>query len=205
MAERYDVPKDGLHRVEDVIKRSRFITSIARADSHQSAQEFISRIKGEFPDANHNCWAYAAASPGDTRTIGLSDDGEPHGTAGKPMLTALVHGNVGQIACVVTRYFGGIKLGTGGLVKAYTGMVKLGLESLPVRELVETATLALEIDYTHMTLFKRMLPQFEAEVVEEAFADKARFTLKLPEEHGDDFIRQFMDLTNGAAKPVLRS
>ena len=170
---------------------------MACADSHEAAQEFVSEIKKEFPDATHNCWAYVAGPPGETSVVGLSDDGEPHGTAGKPMLTALLHSEVGQIVCVVTRYFGGTKLGTGGLVKAYTELVKLGLESLPVKELVETAVLKLEMDYPHMTLFKRMLPDFEAQVLEETFTDKVVITLELPVEHQEEFTARLTDLTAG--------
>ena len=97
-------------RFEEEIKRSRFITTLARADSRERALAFVDAIKKEFPDARHNCWAYAAGRPGDTAQVGQSDDGEPHGTAGRPMLNQLLSGGVGELAAVTTRYFGGIKL-----------------------------------------------------------------------------------------------
>ena len=129
-----DLAPEDLHRCEEIVRRSRFIVSLAHTPTPEAAKAFIERIKQEFPDATHNCWAYAAGAPGQTSKVGYSDDGEPHGTAGRPMLTMLLHGGVGELSAVVTRYFGGIKLGTGGLVRAYQGMVKLGLETLPTRE-----------------------------------------------------------------------
>lgn len=198
MSDRYPIPSC-FHRVEDSIKKSRFITSIAHTPDLESAREFVARIKEEYPDATHNCWAYAAGPPGDTAKVGLSDDGEPSGTAGKPMLNMLLHGGIGEIAVVVTRYFGGTKLGTGGLVRAYSGMVKLGLESLPVKEMVETLMLDVTIPYPAVTLFKRLLPEFEAEVREESFTDVAGFTLELPAEHLTVFEERVTELTDGQA------
>ncbi|MCJ2166000.1 MULTISPECIES: YigZ family protein [unclassified Pseudodesulfovibrio] len=199
MSDRYPIPA-AFHRVEETIKRSRFLTSIAPAPDAGTAREFIARIKEEFPDATHNCWAFNAGPPGDTASVGLSDDGEPSGTAGKPMLNALLHSGMGEIAVVVTRYFGGTKLGTGGLVRAYTGMVNLGLESLPVREMVVTLTRSVAIPYPAITLFKRMLPEFEAEIRSEAFSDIAGFTVELPEEHLADFTAKLTELTDGRAE-----
>ncbi|NOQ41074.1 MAG: YigZ family protein, partial [Desulfuromusa sp.] len=114
---RYPIPAEPL-RCETEVKHSRFIASIEATDSTEAALNFISRIKQEFPDASHNCWAYLIGPPGSTDRIGLSDDGEPHGVAGKPMLTTIQHSGIGDIAVVVTRYFGGTKLGKGGMVKA---------------------------------------------------------------------------------------
>jgi putative IMPACT (imprinted ancient) family translation regulator len=116
------------------------------------------------------------------------------------MLGALLHSGVGEIAVVVTRWFGGTKLGTGGLVRAYGGMVGLGLESLPLRDMVVTRKLAVSLPYPSVTLFKRLLPDFEAEVIEEAFSDVAGFTVELPEEHAAPFTRAVADLTGGCAE-----
>ena len=198
MPERYLIPAEP-GRVEETIKKSRFIASVGHAPDVETARQFVTAIKGEFPDATHNCWAFNAGPPGDTAMVGLSDDGEPSGTAGKPMLATLLHADVGEVAVVVTRYFGGTKLGTGGLVRAYSSMVNLGLETLSTREKVDTATLAATIPYPAVTLFKRMLPDFEAEVVEEAFTDTAGFTLALPREHLDGFRARLAELTDGRA------
>ena len=142
-----DLAPEDLHRCEEIVRRSRFIVSLAHTPTPEAAKSFIERIKQEFPDATHNCWAYAAGAPGQTSKVGYSDDGEPHGTAGRPMLTMLLHGGVGELSAVVTRYFGGIKLGTGGLVRAYQGMVKLGLETLPTREPMIPARVEVVLDY----------------------------------------------------------
>lgn len=133
-----DLEPGTFHRAEETIRRSRFIVTMARVTSPAEAKAFIERIREEHAHATHNCWAYNAGAPGDTAQVGASDDGEPKGTAGRPMLTAILHGGVGEVAAVVTRYFGGILLGTGGLVRAYQGSVKLGLEGLPTRMREET-------------------------------------------------------------------
>ncbi|MFQ8890076.1 MAG: IMPACT family protein [Bilophila wadsworthia] len=125
-------------------RRSRFIVSLAIR--RPEAANPSSMDQTGIPDATHNCWAYAAGAPGQTSKVGYSDDGEPHGTAGRPMLTMLLHGGVGELSAVVTRYFGGIKLGTGGLVRAYQGMVKLGLETLPTREHMIPARVEVVLD-----------------------------------------------------------
>lgn len=195
---RYPVPASR-HRVENDIKKSRFIATAAHVESPEEAREFVTTIKTEFSDATHNCWAFAAGQPGDTAMVGMSDDGEPHGTAGRPMLNVLLHGEVGEIAVVVTRYFGGTKLGTGGLVRAYSGMVQQCLESLPTQERVETVEAEVLIPYNAVTLFKRMQPDFEVEILEERFGADAGFLLRLPEEQLRPFRQALAELTNGDA------
>ncbi len=199
MSSRYLIPAS-THRVEESIKRSRFISTAAHAPDSESAKAFIAEIKAEFPDATHNCWAFGAGPPGDTAKVGMSDDGEPHGTAGKPMLNTMLHSDVGEIAVVVTRYFGGTKLGTGGLVRAYSSMVNAVLETLPTKEKVDTTTLTATIPYQAVTLFKRMLPDFEIEVEEEIFTDEAAFRLVMPTEHVDNFSKGLAELTDGRGR-----
>ena len=128
-ASRYPVPA-AAHRVEQEISRSRFITTIGRAPTVEEAQAFIRAVADEFRGATHNCWAYVVGPPGDTGRIGMSDAGEPHGTAGRPMLNALLHAPVGDVVAVVTRYYGGTKLGTGGLVRAYSSTLQLALDGM---------------------------------------------------------------------------
>ena len=199
MSNRYNIPQPGLHRCEESIKRSRFIATVAWAPSAEAAREFIAAVKAEFPDATHNCWAYAAGPPGDTAAVGFSDDGEPHGTAGRPMLNALLHSGVGEAAVVVTRYFGGIKLGPGGLVRAYSGATVKGLELAPLREKITPARLKVAFDYALITQFKRALEGFEAVVLEEAFTDAAGFCVEMPEEHAENFTRFLTELSKGRA------
>lgn len=197
-ATRYPIPAQS-HRVEEEIKRSHFITTIGYTPTSEAAREFIAATAAEFADANHNCWAYVVGAPGSTGQIGMSDDGEPHGTAGRPMLTVLLHSGIGDICAVVTRYFGGTLLGKGGLVKAYSGGVQLGLATMPVAERVPTVTVDVMLDYSAITLFKRLLPDFEVEVLQEEYGVDAVYQLKLPEERLDGFSAELATLTNGQA------
>jgi uncharacterized YigZ family protein len=196
MSQRYPIPA-GLHRVEEEINRSRFITTVAFTPTVEAARAFIEKVRAEFADATHNCWAYLAGPPGSTGQMGYSDDGEPHGTAGKPMATVLQHSGVGDISAVVTRYFGGILLGKGGLVRAYSGGVKLALETLPRAVHVPTADLLVVIDYASVTPVQRLLPEFEAEVRSQEYGTDVTYHLRLPEEHAPALQQRLMELTNG--------
>ena len=142
----YLIPAERV-QTEIKIKNSRFICTLEHTPSIEAAHAFISDIKKTYPDARHNCWAFMANEPGSTRSIGMSDDGEPSGTAGMPMLQVLTHGDVGEISAVVTRYFGGTKLGTGGLVKAYTEAVQVAIEALPTCIKIPKSTLKASADF----------------------------------------------------------
>ena len=195
-APRYQIPAQRFRSAIE-FERSRFITTVQAATSPQEAQAFVAELKAEFPDANHNCWAYLVGPPGSSDRIGLSDDGEPHGVAGKPMLTTLQHSGLGDTAVVVTRYFGGIKLGKGGMVKAYTAAVQAALETLPRTERINWAHLAIRFDYNLLTPLQRRLADFEAEELESSYADKVRLKLRLPQEQLGAFAKMFTDLTAG--------
>ena len=195
---RYPVPGSE-HRVEEEIQRSRFITTAAPADTVAEAQGFIQRIREEFGDATHNCWAYLVGPPGSSSQVGMSDDGEPHGTAGRPMLNVLSHGPAGDIAVVVTRYYGGTKLGKGGLSRAYGGGVSLVLESLPLVEKVNRSRHQIIIDYSHIKSFQRLAAEFETEIVEEIYEVDATFVCDIPDDHLEPFAEKLEGMTNGAA------
>lgn len=202
MPSRYPIPA-GRHRVEEEIRRSRFITTVDHAPTLEAARAFIAEINAEFPDASHNCWAYVVGPPGSTAQIGMSDAGEPHGTAGRPMLTVLLHSGIGDIVAVVTRYFGGVKLGKGGLVRAYSGGVQQALETLPLAEKTPKAELEVVIDYAAITPFRRMLPDFETEVLAEEYGVDATYRLRMPVEHVERFRAELANLTNGQAVVVV--
>ena len=187
-------------RFEEEIKRSRFITTLARADSRERALAFVDFVRREFPDARHNCWAYAVGRPGDTARVGQSDDGEPHGTAGRPMLAQLLYGGVGELVAVTTRYFGGIKLGTGGLTRAYQNGVKQALALLPVTEKKVLVRALAEVDYAHVDRFHRLLPRFQARVVEDDFGARALFTLEMPEDMVESCSAALREATDGASE-----
>jgi uncharacterized YigZ family protein len=176
---RYPIPADRA-RAEEVIDRSRFICSIARAETAADAQAFIREISAEYPDATHHCWAYVAGPPGSDTHIGMSDDGEPHGTAGRPMLTVLLHANIGEVVAVVTRYYGGVKLGTGGLARAYAGAVQSGLAITPIRERVDYGSLHVTVSYAHCSIVKHLLARHEAAVLAEQFTEQVTLDLQAP-------------------------
>ena len=186
-----------VHRVEHTIQRSRFITSGAHAPDADAAHSFIQIVRDEFPDATHNCWAFVAGPPGSTTHIGMSDDGEPHGTAGRPMLTALLHGDVGEIVAVSTRYYGGIKLGTGGLSRAYSGGVKLLLESLPVEEKVERVLVEITVTYADVDALQRLMEESDITVEAEDYGADVRYTCGVPASALDTFRSTLADLSRG--------
>ena len=135
MAE-YLIPKSAVV-FEEEIKKSRFITYLQHTEGLEQAKAFWAEIKAQYPNARHHCWAAVAGKPTDSQQLGFSDDGEPAGTAGKPMLSALQGSQVGEISAVVVRYYGGILLGTGGLVRAYGNGVQQALKLLETERKVE--------------------------------------------------------------------
>ncbi len=195
---RYPVPAQQ-HRVEQVIDRSRFICTVTRVQSSEEAQAFIKAMNAELPDATHNCWAYVVGAPGNTDRVGMSDDGEPHGTAGRPMLTVLLHSGIGEIAAVVTRYYGGIKLGTGGLVKAYGGAVQEALTGMPRAERVDSVDVLVQVGYAAIGALQQLWPEFEAELLEQRFEIDAEFSIRVPRERLAALERAIQDATRGAA------
>lgn len=201
--QRYPVPAslpDAPHCSETTVRRSRFLAQCARASSPAAARAFVEAIRQRHPDATHNCWAFVAGPPGDTARIGSSDDGEPHGTAGRPMLQVLLHSGIGELCLVVTRWFGGVKLGTGGLVRAYQEAARGNLEGLPRVECVPLATVELVLDYAHLDALRRRLPGLEARVEAEEYAARACLRVRLPEEHLDALTRALAAVSNGAGR-----
>jgi uncharacterized YigZ family protein len=196
---RYPVPA-ACHRVEQTIERSRFICTVQHVATPEEAQTFVREMNAEFADATHNCWAYVAGPPGSTSRIGMSDAGEPHGTAGRPMLTVLLHSGIGEIAAVVTRYFGGTKLGTGGLVKAYGGAVQLALESLPRTERVDFTEMSVVIGYPRVSAVQQLLPAFEGEVLSQDYGAAVRFRLRVPSPQAPALRAALLDATRGEAE-----
>jgi uncharacterized YigZ family protein len=194
------LPGEFLVRFAEETRRSRFITSLGHAPARDAARLFIDAVRREFPDATHHCWAYAAGAPGDTAQAGQSDDGEPRGTAGRPMLAQLLHSGTGEVVAVATRYFGGVKLGTGGLTRAYRHGVEQALALLPVREKMTAVLLEVVVGYTHINRLYRLLPEYQAAIVREDFSLRARFRLRLPDDRLAAFLEALRDATDGTAR-----
>ena len=194
-----DASPETPHCSEIVIRRSRFLTQSAHTPGALAARAFVEQVRRYRSDATHNCWAYAAGAPGETTHIGSSDDGEPHGTAGRPMLQIILHNPVGEICIVVSRWFGGVKLGTGGLVRAYQESVRENLASLPLRHCLNETKLRITIAYTYLDGLHRLLASHEAHIEAEDFQTEAQILLRLPIENKEQFLGSLSELSNGSA------
>ncbi len=163
------------------IKRSRFITTIGNVPDKPAALLLIDKSRHEIPDANHHCWAMVAGRPDDIYQQDQSDDGEPKGTAGKPMLNVLRHSGLGNTVAVVTRYFGGIKLGSGGLVRAYTQSVTEPLKTLNTRITFIRTEVTIALPYTAFDRFEYWLQSSKIIVTDKQFQESIVMTLQAPE------------------------
>ena len=181
---------------ELVVKNSVFVGSVARARSPEEAAAFVERTRQAFPDANHHAWAYRLTG-GPQALIGSSDDGEPGGTAGRPMLAVLQGRDLRQVVAVGTRYFGGIKLGTGGLVRAYGGCIRAALEELPTLEMVYHRLARITIDYSLYGTLAYLLLRHRVTIQEESFTDRATLLLSIPYDQEAPVAELLRELTNG--------
>jgi uncharacterized YigZ family protein len=191
----YSVPLNEIRR-EHVVVNSRFIASLAPVFSPEEARAFISRIKKEFADASHNVPAYIIGG-GNTVTDFCSDDGEPAGTAGKPALAVLRGSGLGDVAVVVTRYFGGTLLGTGGLVKAYTESTQMVVNAVGRGRRVEVHVAMVAIPYNLLERVRLMTVRNQGEVLGEDFAADITMTLQFPIESFDGFQNELRDVSAG--------
>ena len=183
-------------RHEYVVEKSRFITTVYPCKTEEEAQTFISRINKEFWDARHNCTAYALGPQQEQQRS--SDNGEPSGTAGKPMLEVLKKTGITNVAVVVTRYFGGIKLGAGGLIRAYSHSVTETLRLAP-KELHTTRTrLQAKIDYSLYGAVERYL-QDEKLHYEASFGEYVDITILIPPSDVERIQKELQDISHGAA------
>lgn len=190
---RYPVPARSV-RTEMTIKRSRFITTIAPADSVEAARAVIQQIRAEMPDATHHVYAFRVGY-GSSVQEGLSDDGEPAGTSGQPTMAVLRGADIGDVVLVTTRYFGGTKLGTGGLVKAYTEAAQQGVRHVPCTDKVTLVTCRARVPYHQYDRVKRLFDEHEAVVLEEAFAATIDLTFAVPEDTADALLALLCELT----------
>ena len=177
------------------ISKSRFLTYLKHVENEKNAQEFINSIKKKHFDARHNCSAYIIGERSEIQKS--SDDGEPSGTAGSPMLEVLKKNELSDIVVVVTRYFGGIKLGAGGLIRAYGKSVTLGLE---VSQIVKKSIFncyQLEINYDLLGMLENYLHQNEIRIQDKAYTDKVIFTILLPQNLTDSTLKDIINLTAG--------
>jgi len=197
----YPVPAHEIRR-ELTISNSRFISSLVPAFTVDEAKAFIACIKAEFPDASHNVPLYIIGH-GDSEIAHCSDAGEPSGTAGLPALAVLRGSGLGDVAVVVTRYFGGTKLGTGGLVRAYSEAVRLVVEDVPRAEKVLAHTIMLVFPYTNLERVRLLVASQSGTVLEEDFAVDVTLIARLMVEKLPAFQVSLSDLTKGKVQAEI--
>ncbi|MET9643347.1 YigZ family protein [Streptomyces syringium] len=196
MQEQYrTVAREGVHEIE--INKSRFLCALAPAATEEEAQAFIARVRKEHPTARHHCFAYVLGADGSVQKA--SDDGEPGGTAGVPMLQMLLRRDIRYAVAVVTRYFGGVKLGAGGLIRAYGGAVGEALDTLGTvtRQRFRLATVT--VDHQRAGKLENELRATGRVVREVTYASGVRMEIGLPEADVESFRAWLADTTAGTA------
>lgn len=184
-------------QAEIVEKKSRFIATIEPVTSEEEAIAFIEKMKKKYYDARHNCSAFIIGSRGEL--IRSSDDGEPQGTAGKPMLEVLVGSDIKNIAVVVTRYFGGTLLGTGGLVRAYSAAVKEALALCTTAENHFGVTFEIQTDYNGVGKIQYLLAKRNVETLQSDYGVDVKMTVRVPVEEYDALVKEITEATNARA------
>lgn len=197
----YLIPAETVEFSEE-IKKSRFITFIAHTEGIDAAKTYIQSIKEQFPDARHHCWAFVAGRPDDSQQLGFSDDGEPTGTAGKPILAPLLGSGMGEVTAVVVRYFGGIKLGTGGLVRAYGSGVQQALKLLPTKIKVPQLRFSVACEYSLVSLLEQVVEQYHGQVLSSEYTDKVTFILSLPAVDSGEVEVKLRDISRGSMQLI---
>jgi len=193
--ERYPIPAEET-QIEIVVVNSRFIVTIAPVFTVQEAKAFIARIKKQYADASHNVPAFVVGH-GSSVVAHCSDDGEPAGTAGRPALAVLQGSGLGDVAVVVTRYFGGTKLGTGGLVRAYGNAVREVLRAVRRAVKVPTDVLHMSVPYSLFEQVCLLVKRHRGQVEEQAFAAEVSLTARFPSERVAGFCGALRELSNG--------
>ena len=187
---------------EIIEKKSRFIATVKPVNSEEEAIEFIESLKKKYWNATHNCFAYVLGEHFQIQRC--SDDGEPSGTAGKPMLDVLLGEEIHDVVVVVTRYFGGTLLGTGGLVRAYAGATKEGLSASKVITKMHGQKISIQTDYTGLGKIQYILGQRGLNILNSIYTDKVELEVLLPEHVIGEVMAEIREGTNGQAKMELQ-
>jgi len=166
---------------ETVVKRSRFICYLSPCDSIEQAKTQVKHIQALHPQARHHCYAFLTKAANNSLGYGYSDDGEPSGTAGQPMLAVLQGSGIGEVCAVSVRYFGGIKLGMGGIQRAYADNVRQALIFLQAKTKIAMAAKTLACEYSQVDDVLHIIRQAEGKVVEQEYMQQVKFSLLVPE------------------------
>ena len=187
------VMRDGEDEI--VEKKSRFIAHVKPVTTEEEALQFIEELKKKYWDARHNCYAFIIGK--NAQVVRFSDDGEPSGTAGKPILEVLQNQELRDVVVVVTRYFGGVLLGTGGLVRAYTQSTQVGLNAAQICTMTPMVIITTVIDYTLIGKIKYVLAQNDALVQDEKYGADVTITFGIPSDKKTRLITELIETTNG--------
>lgn len=190
------IERGGTDEIEE--KKSRFIAHVAPASTEEEALAFIESKKKQFWDARHNCYAYVLGEQ--AQTVRFSDDGEPGGTAGRPILEVLIGSGIRNLVVVVTRYFGGTLLGTGGLVRAYTKAAQVGLAASEVRTMCYGYEMTVVTDYNGIGKIQYLLGQRGIPMRESDYAEQVTIRIKIPYEDKDAVVHEITEATAAKAE-----
>ena len=185
---------------EIVVTKSRFIGNLVSVSSAREAEEFITSVRKKYNDARHNCWAYIVMD-GDMIINKCSDDGEPSGTAGRPILSIMEGAGLVNAVCTVTRYFGGVLLGTGGLVRAYSDAASQALEAADISPIRRGTYITFVCDYPDEGGIRRLLESEGFDITDSGYTDKVTITVLGPEEKGEALMKRITDMTGGRVIP----
>ena len=186
------------HESEKIIEKSRFLTYSAHVESEEEARAFVAEIRKIHSLATHVCYAFVADKTGNLQRF--SDDGEPQGTAGVPMLEVLKAKKLFETAVAVVRYFGGIKLGAGGLVRAYSSSVAENLDGADIRVLEMCQELFIEVDYTGIDSVQKYLSTHPCTLLSTDYGEKVRFKTAVKKADADGFVSALVDYMQGRVK-----
>lgn len=178
-------------KISQVVKKSEFIGLAFCIESRQDAITYITEIKSLYPDARHVCWAYAIGHPEQPTSAAMNDDGEPSGTAGKPIFNVISHSNIGNLLIVVVRYFGGIKLGAGGLVRAYSGCAQAAIDALTLVKHVAYTDMNIECPFEFEAPIRRSLNNLSGQVSHANYTNKVSLECRIPLDKLDELRQQY--------------
>ena len=187
---------------EQTIQHSRFIAHVSPVESYQEAQEYVAMIKEEYKDATHNVPAVVFGEKQELQW--MSDDGEPQGTSGPPILRMLVEQGLTNLVVVVTRYFGGIKLGTGGLVRAYSSSAKLALDAAGICTVEDGVVLEYILDYSHLAKINNLAQKEDFNILSTEYADRIRMKVGCVLDGEESVLQLFNDVTSGTCELLSR-
>jgi len=191
----YYIPASSME-AETKVKKSKFIAGLIPVKSKEDAEQAYIEIKKKYYDATHNCFAYRI----DANNMRYSDDGEPNGTAGKPILQVIDGRNLSEVLCVVTRYFGGTKLGKGGLIRAYSGAAQEVLNKVKIAKMIRSKKIKLRFGYDMENSIRNLLIKYHGKLNDRNCTDQIELNVLIPESKTINFQNELVELTNNKIK-----